>query len=74
MSATPEDLTAAFKHVKKLVYWRNYYDENKERILARQMERYAAKREGRPTQKRGPKPKSREISVTIGPKGEVRVG
>lgn len=80
-TAIDQDLNQAIARQKKLVYWRNYYDENRERILARQMARYQEAREARkaagvepPAKKRGPKPKSREVVITVGPNGRVVVG
>ena len=77
------DLAAAIARQKKLLYWRRYYDENRERILARHKERYQERRAAAAAaadadepapKKRGPKPKPREAVVFIGPNGEVRVG
>lgn len=44
-------IAEAIAREKKLVYWRNYYDQHRERILARQMERYQETREARKARK-----------------------
>lgn len=86
--STTADIAQAVARERKLVYWRNYYDENRERILARQMARYQETREARkaarlaaspeasgaPKKKRGPKPKPREVVITVGYKSDVCVG
>ena len=72
-----EALSALIAVDKRKLYFREYYDKNRERILEARKLQYNELREHRIAngefKKRGPKPKPREVTITVELNGSVCV-
>lgn len=66
---------AEIKKQQETLKHRLYYDRNAEKIRARQLEYYYKRKaaNGVESEKRGRKPKSREIVITLNGDGSLRV-